>query len=540
MSAVASPAAVAGQAEASLWWKRWLAPSLLDLTFIALMVWMFVTPKNGWSGLLDDGDTGWHIRAGDWILANGRAPTQDLFSLVKGGEPWFAWEWGADILYSALHSAWGLKGVVLLSGLLIVVFAVVLCRYMLWRGANPFLSLLFTMLAFSATSIHFLARPHLFTLLLIPVLLWMIEADERRPGWRIWLLVPLTALWTNLHGGFIAGLALLGLLAIGRGIEAVWNRGGAPVDWRPAQRYGSLTAACLAATFLNPYGWGLHAHIVEYLRSDWIRLAVSEFRSPIFRDEPMFHYELLMMAALMAAALLLARRRVVEPLWILFWAHQSLVSVRNVTVFVTVAAPIVAWEATRFWDQWVRGAPRKSLRGIFGSLARELAVTLPRASVWPAVFVLALALDFAPSRWPQDFPGDSFPTAFFAKHREKIESGRVFTTDEWGDYLIYRYWPKVRVFADGRSDFLGPEMGKEYIRMVEGRSDWHTLIDKYAFDVVVVPPNLPLATLLKASRGWRLVEDDGEAILFQKVRNNTRVEAETGSKAPLKNSPSLG
>ena len=47
--------------------------------------------------MLGDGDTGWHIRTGEWILAHGQVPRQDMFSFTKPGEPWFAWEWLWDV-----------------------------------------------------------------------------------------------------------------------------------------------------------------------------------------------------------------------------------------------------------------------------------------------------------------------------------------------------------------------------------------------------------------------------------------------------------
>jgi len=52
-----------------------LIPSLSDWVFITLLGWLFFFAA-GAASLLGDGDTGWHIRAGDYILAsNFRART---------------------------------------------------------------------------------------------------------------------------------------------------------------------------------------------------------------------------------------------------------------------------------------------------------------------------------------------------------------------------------------------------------------------------------------------------------------------------------
>src|SRR5258708_40316895 len=88
-------------------------------------------------------------------------------------------------------------------------------RYALYRGANSLIALALTLLTVSANSLHFHARPHIFTLLFLVISMWLIAADRRRPSRRIWLLVPLTVVWTNLHGGFFIFFPLLALLLIG-------------------------------------------------------------------------------------------------------------------------------------------------------------------------------------------------------------------------------------------------------------------------------------------------------------------------------------
>src|SRR5580692_1687642 len=86
---------------------RVLTPSFSDLFFIALIVWLFVWGPDGWASLLGDGDTGWHIRTGQYILEHHKVPTQDLFSFSRQGAPWFAWEWLTDLTFAASFQAGG-------------------------------------------------------------------------------------------------------------------------------------------------------------------------------------------------------------------------------------------------------------------------------------------------------------------------------------------------------------------------------------------------------------------------------------------------
>lgn len=52
-------------------------------------------------------------------------------------------------------------------------------------------------------------RVQLFSLALLPLLMLLLRAESRRSSRRVWLAVPLLALWTNLHGAVLVGLGLL-------------------------------------------------------------------------------------------------------------------------------------------------------------------------------------------------------------------------------------------------------------------------------------------------------------------------------------------
>ncbi len=93
----------------------------------------------------------------------------------------------------------------------------------------------------------------------------------------------------------------------------------------------------------------------------------------------------------------------------------------------------------------------------------------------------------------------------------------MFTSDQWGDYLIYAGWPRQRVFIDGRSDFYGASLGGEYVRLVEGRPGWQSLFQKYDFDAALLPREWPLAELLSGDPGWRRTGADRLAILYQRA-----------------------
>ncbi len=477
------------------------------------MAWLFVCGASGWKSLLADGDTGWHIRTGQYILAQHAVPAQDLFSFSKPGAPWFAWEWLSDVALAALFQLGGLKAITLAAGALIALYATVLLRYALWLGANALVAALVTLLAVGASSMHFLARPHLFTLLLLPTCLWLVQADLRKNTRWVWLLIPVAALWTNLHGGVFMFLACLALLVSGYAIESWLGR----PRWSAVLRQSVLLVGCALATLINPYGVRLHAHVIEYLRSDWIRNAIQEFQAPTFRSEGQLQFEALLVAGLVMTGLLLRQRRVGEALCILFLAHSSLTSVRHAPLYAAAAAPLIAAEFSAWWNVWADRLPRKSVVHILRQIGQDIVPAFRRSTLWPALVILILAALNAPLKWPHDFPDENFPLDTIHSHADLLQSGRLLTTDQWGDYIIYSFYPKQKVFVDGRSDFYGEALGKEYLQLTQGGSGWHAILERYGFQVALLPVDLPLSTLLKRDPEWRLASDDHHALVFVRL-----------------------
>ncbi len=494
-------------------------PSFLDCFFFSLLVWLFAGGPSGWAGLLYDGDAGWHIRTGDYILNTHRIPTTDLFSFSKPDGAWYAWEWLTDVVFSLLHRAFGLKGIVLLAGVVIPLAMTLLLFHMMRRGANIFVGLVVVMLGVGGSSVHYLARPHVFTLLFLAISMLILDRDRLQHSRLVWILVPLTALWTNMHGGFVAIIACTGLVTIGSALASRWTH---------VFRYGLLTAGVALASLLNPYGYQLHLHVFEYLRADWIRNAVEEFQSPSFRNENMLQFEVLLFAGLLVTVSYARRKRWPEALLMLFWAHMALGSVRHIPIYSIVAGPWIAAEITAWWNQHVVGKSKNSVWGILDSIANDLRRNCLRFSPWVAVPVIILIFVNEPVKWPQDFPKERFPASLIAKHHDLLVSSKVFTSDQWADYLIYHNYPRQKVFIDGRSDYFGPKIADDYLHLISGRLGWDKVLDSYHFDVALVPPNWALASLLEQREEWEMIEKTEEAIVYRKrLRTDKSIQSRT-------------
>ena len=199
--------------------------------------------------IFNDGDTYWHIRAGEWMLDHRTVLRSDVFSYTRAGTPWDAAEWLAEVLMALAWRAGGWAGLHILFG----IAATALHRP--WRsrcvlagtGAPMTAALLAAVLGLCCVTGSLLARPHLLALPLLAIwtaeLVKVREADHAPPWW----LIAVMPLWVNLHGSFAFGLVLAAALGAEATIEAQ-DRKKAILSW------GGFVAAAIASCLLNPRG----------------------------------------------------------------------------------------------------------------------------------------------------------------------------------------------------------------------------------------------------------------------------------------------
>lgn len=505
-------------------------PSLTDFAFLTPLVLLF-SLMNGTRTLLADGDTGWHIRTGEWILENGRVPTSDLFSFTKAGQPWYAWEWLWDVVFAWLHRHGGMAAVLLASIFVICLTFALLHRVVRSQCGNDFIAFATTLLAVAGSSLHFIARPHVFTLLFIVILYWILErARTAGPGFL--LAVPLLmVLWVNTHAGFIAGILIVAAYACGELTAFLVAPGGEEKGpaLRRSWRYFLAAAACVLAALANPYGYHLLAHIWSFLTNPFQLRNIVEYQAVDFRTPAGRCFEVMLILGAIAAFVRMRRREFTYSILFVVWAHLALTSQRHIPIFMIVMAPSVAL-ALHEMVSAVGSAPvagwMRRAAATFDRYAGEFASN-DRIERFHVVSVAALVLVFwvirlpgAPAKFRAEYDRQTYPEGALAAVAQLGPSARVFTNDLWGGYLIYRLYPKVRVFIDGRIDFFGAQHGQAVLDALAGKGTWQETFQRYGVNAALIPTDVPLAAILKQSRRWEPVYGDGTVVVLRLRADN--------------------
>ena len=131
------------------------------------------------------------------------------------------------------------------------------------------------------------------------------------------------------------------------------------------------------------------------------------------------------------------------------------------------------------------------------------------------VLAVALLVTFQASH--PAFPADQFPVAASAEVAKLPADARLFSSDKFGGYLIYRFHGERKVFFDGRSDFYGADFLRQYGQIMQVRPGWQAHFDQWNFSHALVAPNAPLAEALRLA-GWRPVYADKVAVLLERGR----------------------
>jgi hypothetical protein len=487
---------------------------LFDIIFV---IWAVVVPVGfGYRLLNSDGDLARHLRLGELMLDHHALLRQDVFSFTMAGQPFLPFEYGSELAYAAAYKAAGLAGVAVLAGLLLALTYALVARFLVRRGGDPLLAYFVSMAAAVLSAAHWLARPHLFTLLLVVVLLELLQHTTRR---ALLAYVPLFVLWANLHGGFSFGCILIAAYALGEALEALLGGPDRQTWVARAKHHAAALGLALVSSLLNPFGYRLLAHVFGFFGNSAILRQTQEFMSPDFHT---INGKLFLLALLgVIAALAWSRRRPTLPvlLVLLITIAFSLLSQRNIELFALTALPLVALHVDAGW----RSLPL--LRRAKLVFEREHAGRYPGAGAGVvAVLLVILALAGGTvgglAVLPNQFDGKAFPVRAVTTARAARLEGRMFNTFIWGGYLLHE-WPEQRVFIDGGTDHYGEKLFNEYIQVWNLDAGWQQVLQRWGITLALLPPESRLAQELTTDHGWRIWYCDSTAAILTRGENST-------------------
>jgi len=438
--------------------------------------------------VLNDGDTYWHLAAGEWMLRHAAVPTVDPFSFTFAGRPWVAHEWLSELLMALAFRAGGWNGLMVLFGAALAL-ALGLLAYHLDRWVERLPAVLMLVLGAACIGPTLLARPHI---LALPALeAWaagLLLARSRRQAPSP-LLLPVMLLWANLHGSFIIGLALTVPLAL----EALVEAGTAWQD--VARRWGLFIAAAVVMALATPHGVRGLLFPIQLMRLQHLA-QINEWQPVNFQGfEPIEAALAALLYVGFTRGLRLAPLRILLLIGLLHVAfqHSRQQMVAGVVGALALAEPFAAG--------------RLRVAAAAGGGWR-----LPRPAWLAAAAVLVLALTGFRAAVPVVRVNDRMsPIAALDHVPPALAAMPVFNDYGFGGYLIFH---GVRPFIDGRADLYGDDFLSSYGRATGADpAPFQALADQYGLRWTIFTPDSATVAMLDHLPGWKRLYADGTAVV---------------------------
>jgi hypothetical protein len=466
-----------------------------------------------------DPDLWWHLRFGQSVLATHHLVWRDPYSYSALGHPWGNLEWLGEIVMAVAYNLLGVVGLKIWKFVCVAATLLFMTVGMAETGASPSIQLDLLIAAALAMMPQMQFRPQLFTYVLLSALLALLARHAYRGTVALWIVIPMLALWSNLHGGFIAGLAVLLVYA---GVDGL-RRVAAGEGFRRAAGPGLIASGAVLATLVSPYGSGNWSTAISTVGNRWTRVAVIEWH-PLWtvmarqwRDSPLGEFNYVLMIGLMAALVVtfaLTRRGADLPL-VAVGATMSvaaLVSARNIPLAVIACVNPIA----RLTSIAVERSAAQLQRDTQPALVEARSGVKSWIVIAVAAF-LAIYIGAFSSRLPI---GRGFPSGAVAFMKEHGLRGNVLNDYDWGGYLLWQIGPESKDFIDGRFDTVFPqEVLDDYFVFYFDRPGASKILDKYPHDFVLIPPKAPAFRLLEIDPHWKLIYQDRSAALFARSRS---------------------
>ncbi len=493
----------------------------------AFVVLLLLLLAGGRSNFFRDPGTFWHVTTGEKILADGFLRT-DPYTFTFGGTWWVPYQWLGEVAMALAHRAGGFD--LLLLGactILAATFAALFAR-LYATGLNPVLAGVVLLVGLAAAASHFHVRPHLFTIAgmaMTTMLLTDIDAC-RAPLRRLLWLVPGFVVWTNVHGGVLAGMGTVGLAAAGW--VGLWlvGRDGPARSRADAAWACAAVAGCLLSSLVNPYGLDLLKTWHVIMGEPALKAIVQE-HSALDPAAP-YAWPVFALAALYLFVLVGVPRRELRVSWLLpaVWFVLTCDRVRHAPLFAVVTLVVVAaaWPHTR-WAEWLARhrpdvyQPRDGRTGFWPN------VWLPALLVGLAAFLQVgrIEVPVIGAGWARldgaHWPVEILPELKAHEPRSPADPHRLFNGYIDGGFVIY-HAPGYKVFVDDRCEVFGGAWLLAFVRAEsEGTADavaaWEARYGR--FDFALTRTGDGFDTYFAAAPGWECVTRTGVASFYRRV-----------------------
>jgi len=457
-----------------------------------------------------DADLWGYLAFGRLFWETGRFPYHDVFTYVPTLHPWVYHEWLTGVLFYPIYQSAGAAGLQLLKyglGLATLGLVYLTARK---RGAGQLAAVLGVFLIHNLFRLGYSpVRAQIFTYFFFSLTFFLLESarlSERRRG--LWFLPPIMVVWCNLHGGFLAGLGLIFLYALGETLSR-----------RRSRPYWLILVLAGAVTLINPYGFRYLTYLFHAISmprpqiTEWFSV-YQAYRSGANRG-PLLYFLLLNIFAVIWWR---RAREVTAGLALALTAYLGWRHLRHQVFFLILLGAYLPGLLSGYLED-LRSRPR--LLACWHRLGGRIPVAVAGIVVvliW-GIFLRAapLTLKLPPAPVAASESPFYYPLGALDYIHTHQLAGKILVHFDWGEYLIWDLSPQCLVALDGRFETVYPAtVIKEYFDFISGAPNWGQFLRNYSPDLILIDSRTRIYNLLLAEPKWQKLYVDGGSALFRR------------------------
>ena len=480
--------------------NRIFSRHLMNIAILVVLPVIFTMSLNPSLESLRDPDIWWHLADARQLTTTHHFIWTEPNSFTVGGKPWVNPEWLAELPYWFSYQTLHLRGIYYTEWLVICANLI----FLYWRGnrlsGHAGAAWWAAALAFVLISVNTGPRTIAIAYLAMSAELTILETASRGDNRGLWLLPPLFAIWVNLHGSWLIGLALFVLYILCGSFDFAKGAIEQHAFSAPMRnRLLIVLGLSLAALLVNPYGWHLVWNPIDMMTNQKLNIAnVMEWK-PLNLSTIAGGAAFAAMCLMVVTNAFSGRKWRVYELAIVFFAwYAALDHMRFLFMAAVLTTPMLAVD----------------IRRSFNLDSDEK--TIPAANLMiVAAAIAVLAFIFPSEKKLQTKLNGFFPMDTIAVVQP---SWRTFNSDSVGGIMTFESKPE---FIDSRFDIFEHQgVLADYLKAMYLVSPLE-VFDKYKIDHVLVTETMPVGYLLKHTPGWTLMKrekaEDGVYVLFART-----------------------
>lgn len=469
--------------------KNKKSPLKMYYLFYASMC--FFVLSNITLGLSKNGDWGWQIKAGQWMVNNRSLLLDDIFSWLSSDlkTTWYNQEWLSEIImYIFSTFTYGTEILIILATAIILFLCFKLSTLYKYDTSIP--RIIFT--GFMIVSAFMIKpRPFIAGLIFFIIELYIIERHKINPTSKGIYFIPVIAvLWINFHGGSSnLSYILLIIYSFSRSVrfklgDIVSN----PLVKKECLKLWATSIITFFSLMINPYGIKMLIYPYTNMFDSQMTTHVTEWHSPSIKTPG--DWIIFALTALLIFLIFVLKQDKIDLHDILsggFCILMAFVSYRHV-IFLWVISFLIANKYMHTYE----------------SIKKNV---LTYICIGLIAFNLTLLLSGSNTSKKEDYINSEA-----IEYLQNEQHERLYNSYNFGGYLIMNDIP---VFMDGRYELYASTTFSDYIDIYNMMPGAHKLIGKYNFDCFITDKECALWEYLSTNDNYKLVYDDDFLSIFE-------------------------